>query len=116
MIQPNLASSATAGSKTTMTTTTTTTENPTALTTTPPSLPDAGLRSLLDADRLFVDFFNAFLALPTFATPLRWNGAAGALEVVDGARGLISQQIRQLLLDEREPTELSKAVREHSLR
>ena len=114
MIQPNLASSATAGSKTT--TTTTTSENPTALTTTPPSLPGAGLRSLLDADRLFVDFFNAFLALPTFATPLRWNGATGVLEVVDGARGLISQQIRQLLLDEREPTELSKAVREHSLR
>ena len=96
--------------------TTTTTSPPTTV---PPSLPDddAQVRSLLLADdRLFVDFLNAFLALPTFPTPIRWNGAVGSFEVVDGARGVISQQIRQLLLDEREPTELTKAVREHSMR
>ena len=95
---------------------TTTTSPPTTV---PPSLPDddAQVRSLLLADdRLFVDFLNAFLALPTFPTPIRWNGAVGSFEVVDGARGFISQQIRQLLLDEREPTELTKAVREHSMR
>ena len=95
---------------------TTTTSPPTTV---PPSLPDddAQVRSLLLADdRLFVDFLNAFLALPTFPTPIRWNGAVGSFEVVDGARGVISQQIRQLLLDEREPTELTKAVREHSMR
>ena len=95
---------------------TTTTSPPTTV---PPSLPDddAQVRSLLLADdRLFIDFLNAFLALPTFPTPIRWNGAVGSFEVVDGARGAISQQIRQLLLDEREPTELTKAVREHSMR
>ena len=83
----------------------------------PPSVPDEGLRDLLlREDRLFVDFFNAFLSLPTFSTPLRWNGAVGSFEVVDGARGAISQQIRQLLLDEREPTDLTKVLREHSMR
>ena len=87
----------------------------TTLTTTPPSLPIDGLRYLLQEDRLFVEFLNAFLRLPTFPKPLRWNSATECFEVVDGARGAISQQIRQLLLEEREPTELSRAVRDHCM-
>ncbi|XP_078603239.1 regulator of G-protein signaling 22-like [Branchiostoma floridae x Branchiostoma japonicum] len=50
----------------------------------PPDVNSDNLELFLDNDALFVEYFNAFLGLPSFALRLRYNAEAGAFDMVGG--------------------------------
>ncbi|KAI8499967.1 GTPase activator [Branchiostoma belcheri] len=50
----------------------------------PPLVNLDNLELFLDNDALFVEYFNAFLALPSFALRLRYDAAAGVFDMVGG--------------------------------
>ncbi|XP_066287784.1 regulator of G-protein signaling 22-like [Branchiostoma lanceolatum] len=50
----------------------------------PPVVDSDNLELFLDHDGLFVEYFNAFLGLPSFALRLRYNAEAGAFDMVGG--------------------------------
>lgn len=72
------------------------------------------VEEFLITDDLFVEYFNAFLALPSFPTPLCFNKEKTGFEVVTDARKEIGKQIKAAIRSQKKPSKIYKVVKQHS--
>ncbi|KAL8572507.1 hypothetical protein ACOMHN_019546 [Nucella lapillus] len=72
------------------------------------------LEDFLATDDLFVEYFNAYLALPTFPDPLCFNPESGGFEVVSEARKEVTQQIKAALRSQRRTPRMYRVARQHA--
>ncbi|XP_078317126.1 regulator of G-protein signaling 22-like isoform X3 [Crassostrea virginica] len=68
----------------------------------------------LATDDLFVDYFNAYLSLPTFPAPLCFNKDTGGFEVVTHAKKELAKQIKAAIRSQRRTPKIYNVVKQHS--
>ncbi|XP_064010094.1 regulator of G-protein signaling 22 [Pogoniulus pusillus] len=73
------------------------------ITTEPPSVTEEVFEECLATDDVFVDYFNEFLSLPTFAQPVKFNSDFGVFEVVNDAPQHMQSQLKRSLDDQKSP-------------
>nr|XP_006824174.1 PREDICTED: regulator of G-protein signaling 22-like [Saccoglossus kowalevskii] len=76
----------------------------------PPNVTVDDLEDFLATDDLFVEYFNYFLALPTFPEPLFFNKERGGFEVVSSAKKEITNKIRTLVQQSKKPSPIYRAA------
>lgn len=72
------------------------------------------LEDFLATDDLFVDYFNAYLSLPTFPAPLCFNKDTGGFEVVTDAKKELAKQIKAAIRSQRRTPKIYDVVKQHS--
>ncbi|XP_071594150.1 LOW QUALITY PROTEIN: regulator of G-protein signaling 22 [Heliangelus exortis] len=81
------------------------------LTTEPPCITEEVFEEYLATDNLFVDYFNEFLSLPTFAQPVKFNSEFGVFEVVNDAPQRLESQLKKILHDQKPPNPIYDVLR-----
>ncbi|XP_010073242.1 PREDICTED: regulator of G-protein signaling 22, partial [Pterocles gutturalis] len=71
------------------------------LTTEPPCVTEEVFEECLATDEMFVDYFNEFLSLPTFAQTVKFNSDFGVFEVVRDAPQCLESQLKKILHDQK---------------
>uniref|UniRef100_H2Z5E4 RGS domain-containing protein n=1 Tax=Ciona savignyi TaxID=51511 RepID=H2Z5E4_CIOSA len=74
----------------------------------PPKIDENDFDEFLATDDLFVDYFNAYLELPSFPEPLRFNTNTGAFEVLTPDKFKLADKIKSLA---RSKTPISKVYK-----
>ncbi|XP_071807529.1 regulator of G-protein signaling 22-like isoform X2 [Asterias amurensis] len=77
----------------------------------PPVVTADDLDDFLATDDLFVDYFNAFLQLPTFPEPLVFNKEKGGFEVVSSAKQALKEKIKSLVRSQQKPNPIYSATK-----
>ncbi|XP_038056134.1 regulator of G-protein signaling 22-like [Patiria miniata] len=77
----------------------------------PPVVTADDLEDFLATDELFVDYFNAFLQLPTFPEPLIFNKEKRGFEVVTSAKQALKEKIRSLIRSQQKPNPIYTATK-----
>ncbi|XP_022090639.1 regulator of G-protein signaling 22-like [Acanthaster planci] len=77
----------------------------------PPVVTADDLEDFLATDDLFVDYFNAFLQLPTFPEPLIFNKEKRGFEVVTSAKQALKEKIRSLVRSQQKPNPIYTATK-----
>ncbi|XP_078317133.1 regulator of G-protein signaling 22-like isoform X10 [Crassostrea virginica] len=72
------------------------------------------VEDFLATDDLFVDYFNAYLSLPTFPAPLCFNKDTGGFEVVTHAKKELAKQIKAAIRSQRRTPKIYNVVKQHS--
>ncbi|WAR24165.1 RGS22-like protein [Mya arenaria] len=72
------------------------------------------LEDFLATDDLFVEYFNIFLALPTFPEPLCFNKDTGGFEVVSHAKKELAQKIKEALRSQARKLKIYRVAKKHS--
>ncbi|XP_062622308.1 regulator of G-protein signaling 22-like isoform X4 [Saccostrea cucullata] len=72
------------------------------------------LEDFLATDDLFVDYFNAYLSLPTFPAPLCFNKDTGGFEVVTDAKKELAKQIKAAIRSQKRTPKIYNVVKQHS--
>ncbi|XP_056017621.1 regulator of G-protein signaling 22-like isoform X5 [Ostrea edulis] len=72
------------------------------------------VEDFLATDDLFVDYFNAYLSLPTFPAPLCFNKDTGGFEVVTDAKKELAKQIKAAIRSQRRTPKIYNVVKQHS--
>ncbi|XP_054241252.1 regulator of G-protein signaling 22 [Indicator indicator] len=81
------------------------------ITTEPPSITEEVFEECLATDDMFVDYFNEFLSLPTFAQPVKFNSDFGVFEVVNDAPQHLESQLKKNLHDQKSPNLIYNVLR-----
>ncbi|XP_060077454.1 regulator of G-protein signaling 22-like [Ylistrum balloti] len=68
----------------------------------------------LATDDLFVEYFNAFLALPTFPVPLYFNKDTGGFEVATDAKKELSKKIKAAIRSQKNTNKIYRVAKKHS--
>ncbi|KAL4236453.1 GTPase activator [Mactra antiquata] len=68
----------------------------------------------LATDDLFVEYFNVFLALPTFPEPLFFNKDTGGFEVVCAAKKELANKIKEALRTQARTPRIYRVAKKHS--
>ncbi|CAH1803041.1 unnamed protein product, partial [Owenia fusiformis] len=69
---------------------------------------------LLATDNLFVEYFNSFLALPTFPDALLFNKETKGFEVANDARKRISKEIKTAIRESKRKSRIYRVSKHHS--
>ncbi|XP_052776517.1 regulator of G-protein signaling 22-like isoform X2 [Mya arenaria] len=72
------------------------------------------VEDFLATDDLFVEYFNIFLALPTFPEPLCFNKDTGGFEVVSHAKKELAQKIKEALRSQARKLKIYRVAKKHS--
>ncbi|XP_041356675.1 regulator of G-protein signaling 22-like isoform X3 [Gigantopelta aegis] len=80
----------------------------------PPIVEYNDVEDLLATDDLFIDYFNDFLALPSFPEPLFFNKETGGFEVLNEAKHELSKQIKAAIRSQKRTPKIYKAAKYHS--
>ncbi|XP_033738546.1 regulator of G-protein signaling 22-like isoform X2 [Pecten maximus] len=72
------------------------------------------LEDFLATDELFVEYFNAFLTLPTFPVPLYFNKETGGFEVATDAKKELSKKIKAAIRSQKHTSKIYRVVKKHS--
>ncbi|KAK7502187.1 hypothetical protein BaRGS_00006551 [Batillaria attramentaria] len=72
------------------------------------------LEDFLATDDLFVEYFNSYLALPSFPEPLCFNKETGGFEVVSDARQELAQQIKAAIRSQRRTPRMYRVAKQHA--
>ncbi|XP_052256163.1 regulator of G-protein signaling 22-like isoform X3 [Dreissena polymorpha] len=74
----------------------------------------SNIEDFLATDELFVDYFNIFLALPTFPEPLCFNKETGGFEVLSPAKKELARQIKEALRSQNRTPRIYRIAKKHS--
>ncbi|XP_070194884.1 regulator of G-protein signaling 22-like isoform X2 [Littorina saxatilis] len=80
----------------------------------PPQVDDDDVEDFLATDDLFVEYFNTYLALPSFPEPLCFNKESGGFEVVSEARHALAQQIKAAIRSQRRTPNIYRVAKRHA--
>ncbi|XP_046585614.1 LOW QUALITY PROTEIN: regulator of G-protein signaling 22-like [Haliotis rubra] len=72
------------------------------------------VEDFLATDDLFVEYFNAYLSLPSFPEPLCFNKDTGGFEVVNNAKKELAQQIKAAIRSQRRTPRMYHVAKLHS--
>ncbi|XP_053393937.1 regulator of G-protein signaling 22-like isoform X3 [Mercenaria mercenaria] len=72
------------------------------------------VEDFLATDDLFVEYFNVFLALPTFPEPLYFNKDTGGFEVVSAAKKELAKKIKEALRSQARTPRIYRVAKKHS--
>ncbi|XP_060585737.1 regulator of G-protein signaling 22-like isoform X3 [Ruditapes philippinarum] len=72
------------------------------------------VEDFLATDDLFVEYFNVFLALPTFPEPLYFNKETGGFEVVSVAKKELAKKIKEALRSQARTPRIYRVAKKHS--
>ncbi|XP_069127158.1 regulator of G-protein signaling 22-like isoform X2 [Argopecten irradians] len=72
------------------------------------------VEDFLATDDLFVEYFNAFLALPTFPVALHFNKESGGFEVATNAKKELSKKIKAAIRSQKHTNKIYRVVKKHS--
>uniref|UniRef100_H3B5N7 Regulator of G protein signaling 22 n=1 Tax=Latimeria chalumnae TaxID=7897 RepID=H3B5N7_LATCH len=85
------------------------------LTTEPPKITEDNFEDFLATDNLLVDYFNAFLSLPTFPEPIKFNTETGVFEVINDAKKVLNNRIKAILKAHKPPNPIYNVTRNATL-
>ncbi|GFN79075.1 regulator of G-protein signaling 22 [Plakobranchus ocellatus] len=80
----------------------------------PPTVDEDDVEEFLVHDPLFVEFFNAFLSLPSFPEPICFNVATGGFEVVSDAKRRLAAQIKEAVRSQNLTAKMYRVARSHA--
>ncbi|CAL1544272.1 unnamed protein product [Lymnaea stagnalis] len=80
----------------------------------PPLVDEDELEEFLVHDPLFVEFFNAFLTLPSFPEPISFNVETGGFEVVSDDKQKLAQQIKEAVRSQHTMAKKYEVTRRHA--
>ncbi|BFY99466.1 hypothetical protein BsWGS_02506 [Bradybaena similaris] len=80
----------------------------------PPVIEADDVEEYLVHDPLFVEFFNAYLALPCFPEVVYFNIESGGFEVVTDAKLRLAQQIKEAVRSQRTKVDIYENVQQHA--
>ncbi|XP_071965530.1 regulator of G-protein signaling 22-like [Antedon mediterranea] len=78
----------------------------------PPEVTIDDLEEYLATDNLFIEYFNAFLKLPTFVEPLAFNKERGGFEVVTNAKQELKNQMQAAVRSKQSPNHIYKVTKQ----
>ncbi|XP_076441403.1 regulator of G-protein signaling 22-like isoform X3 [Babylonia areolata] len=80
----------------------------------PPQVDDDDVEDFLATDDLFVEYFNYYLALPSFPEPLCFNPESGGFEVVSEERRALATQIKAAVRSQRRTPGIYRVAKRHA--
>uniref|UniRef100_A0A2C9JRT5 RGS domain-containing protein n=2 Tax=Biomphalaria glabrata TaxID=6526 RepID=A0A2C9JRT5_BIOGL len=80
----------------------------------PPIIEEDDVEEYLVHDPLFVEFFNAFLSLPSFPEPICFNVETGGFEVVSDDKQKLAQQIKEAVRSQHTMSKKYEVTRQHA--
>ncbi|KAH9499861.1 hypothetical protein Btru_076784, partial [Bulinus truncatus] len=80
----------------------------------PPVIEEDDVEEYLVHDPLFVEFFNAFLSLPSFPEPICFNVETGGFEVVSDDKQKLAQQIKEAVRSQHTMSKKYEVTRQHA--
>ncbi|XP_033123615.1 regulator of G-protein signaling 22-like [Anneissia japonica] len=78
----------------------------------PPKVTVEDLEEFLATDNLFIEYFNAFLRLPTFPEPLVFNKDRGGFEVVTDAKQELKSQMQAAVRSKQSPNQMYQVTKQ----